>query len=103
MDNAISTMRIRARYICVCKNACEEISFNVKKKRIVNVLDPYTWVLHLYKEVEITEEKLVPDFPSEQYLGTFGGVLGLGGKFQVVFQLFVFILLCFGTLFARNR
>ena len=97
-------MARKASSLCTCKRACNEITYTVQKKEI-DYLGHGTsrWALILFLEDPVTEIKLTPDFPSEQFFGTFGGVFGLGGKFQVVFQVCVFIFLCTVNLFARNR
>ena len=87
---------------CACKCACKETVYTIEKKGFQQY-NHNLWYLQLNKQHVVTEVKLVPDFPPEQFLGTFGGVLGLGGKFQILFQLIVFIFLCMGHLIARNR
>ena len=74
-----------------------ETKNNIKSNGIV--LKTY-WNLKLYNEDEVTNIKQVPDFPLEQFCGIFGGVIGLGGKLQVVFQFLVFFILCIGHLFS---
>ena len=81
---------------CSCKNPCEETAYTAEEKKISVQTTGKYWNFTLMKQRVVTEVKLVPDFPPGLFLGTFGGVLGLGGKLQVVFQLIVFILLCIG-------
>ena len=96
----INRMEKLASYMCPCKSACKETTYSIEKefkeKRAGN-----EWVVDLYQEETVTEENLVRDFPPERFLGTFGGVLGLAGKFQVVFQVFAFIILCVCKLLRR--
>ena len=103
MRSVVKLIRQKATSICSCQNACEETSYTVEKKSKPLEYGFSFWVIKLYNEGAVTEVNLVPDFPPEQFLGTFGGVLGLGGKLQLVFQFLVFILLCIGHLFVRNR
>ena len=97
-------MARKASSLCPCKRACDETTYDAKVKEVDYL--GYTngnWTLTLFLDDPLTEINLTPDFPSEQFLGTFGGVFGLGGKFQVAFQVFVFLFLCVGNFFARNR
>ena len=105
METVVDQMVHRASSICHCKRECEEITYSAqeKLKSKSNDLSRAAWRLYLSNIDPVTEIKMVPDFPLEQFLGTFGGVIGLGGKFQVVFKLSVFLFLVIGKLFARNN
>ena len=90
---------------CTCKSVCKETTYTAEEKYLGSKISGGgNWRLYLYNKDAVTEVNLVPDFPGEQFLGAFGGVLGLGGKFQVIFQMVVFIFLCLGNLrFFRRR
>ena len=92
-----------ANYKCICRNACKETTYSIEKKKMSGGDSNFYWSFTVSKENLVTEEHFVADFPDFQYLSTVGGILGLGGKFQVVFQLFMFIFISFRHLQARNR
>ena len=102
MEVAIKAVVKHAESICSCKRACNETIYSAKEKYLSVSRSP-PWRLYFYNVDAVTDVAFFPDFPGEQFLGTFGGVLGLGGKFQVIFQAFVFFFLCIGSLFVRNR
>ena len=103
LRTVIEDMKFNAVSLCACKKECEETIYTVVTEKISDTNDNSAWTLKLYNVGAVIKDNLYPDFPDEQYLGTFGGVLGLGGKFQVIFQLFVFVILGFAQLFARHR
>ena len=104
MEHVALKMRWSASVFCTCRSACEEITYSAEEKRIEATFESdyqKIWRLNLYKDTAVTEVKLVRDFPAEMFFGTFGGVLGLGGKFQTVFQLVMFLFLCMNHIFRR--
>ena len=88
---------------CFCKRACKETTYTGRSERLDSNFEEAIWDISLHNDNPVTEIELFPDFPLEQYLGTFGGVLGLGGKLQFVFQLFVFMCLFVGNFLVHNR
>ena len=102
----IGVIQAKVASVFPCEKNWEETTYEVDVVAIsadqINKCNE-TLCIDLINEGPVTEIKLVPDFPSEQYLGTFGGVLTLGGKFQVVFQFLVFIFLYVGHLFIGRR
>ena len=101
MTNFIVKMNKLANYICDCRSACRETNYAIETQQMVKHKN--SWRLALYKERVLTEEKLVSDFPKAGLLGSIGGIIGLGGKFQVVFQLAVFLFLCCKKIFVRTN
>ena len=92
-----------ASHKCTCRNACKDTTYTITKQRRESYGDSnFYWSFAVSKEILVTKEDFVSDFPKFQYLSSIGGILGLGGKFQVVFQLFVFISICFRHLLARG-
>ena len=76
---------------CSCKRACEETAYTGWYIPFdSNDEEEAVWYLDLFIENPVTKIELFPDFPLEQYLGAFGGVIGLSGKLQFVFHLFAF-------------
>ena len=98
----IEHIRLKATSLCPCQSACEETIYTAEAKKIEKDIKA-DWRLYFMNENPVTSIQSVPDFPSEQFLGAFGGVIGLGGKYQVIFQLFLFILLFIMNLVARSR
>ena len=94
---------LKISYQCPCKRACKETTYAGRSENFDSNHGEDIWHLLLYNENPVTEIELIPDFPLEQYLGTFGGALGLGGKLQFAFQLFVLLFLFIGTFFVQNR
>ena len=101
MTNYITKMNKLANYICDCKSACKETNYAIETQQMLKSKN--YWRLALYKEDIITVEKLVPDFPNAGLLGSIGGIIGLGGKFQVVFQLALFLFLCCKKILVRTN
>ena len=99
----IGDMLMKVDTICSCKKECKEIAFIVEKDTILEDKNTNHWILYFTNKGAVIEENYFPDFPTEQFLGTFGGVLGLSGKFQVVFQFLMFVFACITGLLARNR
>ena len=102
---AIGYIRFKASSVCpssTCGNPCEEVIYTARDKRIWADRRNADWILHFYNENPLTVIKSVPDFPPEQFLGTFGGVIGLGGKLQVIFQFLLLFCLLITNIFARN-
>ena len=87
---------------CFCKRACKCTDYTGRKV-FIESKNKSIWEIYLYNVNPVIEIELIPDFPLEQYLGTFGGVLGLGGKLQFVFQLFAFLCILVGNRFVRIR
>ena len=56
--------------------------------------DDDVWHLYLYNKDAVTNVELVPDYPLDIFLGSLGGVLGLGGKIMATVQLLIFLPLC---------
>ena len=103
LHDATALMRLSASAICTCQRPCEETTYSASEKLFEArwTTGKHGLTLRLYKEKAVTKEKTMADFPREMFLGTFGGVLGLGGKFQAVFQFIVFLFLCFNHIFRR--
>ena len=105
LHNATDLMRLSASATCTCQKPCEETTYSASEK-LFDFEARWTTrnhglTLRLYKDKAVTAEKIMADFPPEMFLGTFGGVLGLGGKFQAVFQFIVFLFLCISHIFRR--
>lgn len=89
---------------CTCRSVCEETKYIGNDVTVVSSsASDRDWLLNLYMKGAAAEVKQVEDFPGEQFLGSVGGVIGLGGKFQVAFQLFVFICLLLGNFCSMRR
>ena len=87
---------------CTCRNACKEIVYKVNKYKVKNeYLDKGHWSLIIRNVDPVTRVDFVPDYPLEEFLGAFGGVLGLGAKCMTLLQLLLFLSFCLVQLFTK--
>ena len=82
---------------CTCSPECKETTYKTSWENYgpTQKVSGYNkWLLVFFNEGAVTDVKLHPDYPLAEYLGGFGGVLGLGAKLMTLLQLLVFLFLC---------
>ena len=88
---------------CECNRACSESVYTATVTKDVSYKDIYGdtaefkksyWDFNFYLKDAATRIELVPDYPFEAFMGSLGGVLGLGGKIMATLQLIIFLSLC---------
>ena len=92
ISNLLWQATLRKFPVCSCNRACKEVVYTETTTEIGSS-DSF-WYLTLYNKGAVTELKLVEDYPLEAFIGSLGGVLGLGGKIMATLQLIIFISLC---------
>ena len=92
LQEVIDQAKLRKTRDCFCSRPCEEIVYSTTLFNNGAFLDG--WELSFYLKDAATMIKLVPDYPLEAFMGSLGGVLGLGGKIMATLQLMIFLSLC---------
>ena len=87
---------------CVCENECEETTYTAISHITTKSIASADWQILFYHKDVVHRVKHVPDYPLEEFLGAFGGVIGLGTRVMTSLQLLVFLCLCVGHFFKRN-
>ena len=85
--------------ICTCGRACKESVYTTTATKTKS--SNGVWYFRLLNKGAVTELDLVADYPLEAFLGSLGGVLGLGGKIMATLQLIIFVSLCIAYIRVR--
>ena len=90
----IEQIKLRKLQDCKCGRACKEIIYTATPVISEKFNDSLRKELLFYLKDPVTRVQIVPDYPLEAFLGSLGGVLGLGGKMMATLQLVIFLSLC---------
>ena len=92
LKDTVDQIEVRRFPDCKCARACREIVYTATPTR--KHFSFNRWVFDFYLKDPVTRIELVPDYPLEAFMGSLGGVLGLGGKMMATLQLIIFLSLC---------
>ena len=98
-EETIDEIELRRFPDCKCARACKEIVYTATPTRRKDT--SVRWEFFFYLKDAATRVDLVPDYPFEAFMGSLGGVLGLGGKIMATLQLMIFLSLCIANLRIR--
>ena len=88
----INKIKFRKFPDCICGRPCKESIYTATPTSESRF--NHDWIFSFYIKDAAIKIELVPDYPFEAFMGSLGGVLGLGGKIMATLQLVIFLSLC---------